>query len=131
MNDQESREYIWNSVLDMYAGFTSGDRERIDQYIAEDVTLWDSSERDLAFGKKGLNEVRARRPKDDLAPKVTKLDSYSPVIDIFGDLAICRHYLRVTFDTGLQSPEIRNTAVWKKFPQGWQIIHNHEDELPQ
>ena len=130
MTDQEVKDYIWNGVLDMYAGFISQDRERIDQYIHKDVTLWDSTERNLAFGMKGLNGVRARRPKEDNGPKVTRIDAIEPVIDIYGDFAICRHYLIVNFDQGQPPQEVRNTGIWRSFPEGWRIIHNHEDELP-
>jgi ketosteroid isomerase-like protein len=79
---------------------------------------------------KGLNEVRARRPKDDSGPKVIRIDANEPVIDVFGDFAICRHYLVVNFDGNLPPQEVRNTGIWRKFPDGWFIIHNHEDELP-
>ena len=128
---KEVQDYIWNSVLSMYEGFIEKDRPKIDQFINEDCTVWDSSERDMAFGLAGLNEVRARRPKVESEPQVEKIDAYDPVIDVFGDTAIARHYLRVTFiDNKLPSREIRNTGIWREFPQGWQLVHNHEDELP-
>ena len=53
MNDDQ--RYIWNGVLTMYEGFIEKNRPKIDQFIHEDCTVWDSSERDLAFGLKGLN----------------------------------------------------------------------------
>jgi ketosteroid isomerase-like protein len=129
MNDDQ--KYIWNGVLTMYEGFIEKDRPKIDQFINEDCTVWDSSERDLAFGLKGLNEVRARRPQDDSAPKVEKIDATDPVINIYGDFAVARHYLKVIYQSN-SSPtrEVRNTGVWKKFDKGWQLVHNHEDELP-
>lgn len=124
------KDYIWNGVLTMYEGFTEKNRPKIDQFINEDCTVWDSSERDMAFGLKGLNEVRGRRPNDTNAPQVEKIDASDPVIDIYGDFAVARHYLKVVYKNN-SSPtrEVRNTGVWRKFPQGWQLIHNHEDEL--
>ena len=85
----------------------------------------------MAFGIKGLNEVRGRRPTDPNAPQVERIDATDPVISIHGDFAIARHYFKVVYKNG-SSPtrEVRNTGIWQKFPVGWQIIHNHEDELP-
>jgi len=130
---QEDKDYIWQGVRTMYDGFLEKDRTKIDQFINEDCTVWDSEERDLAIGLAGLNEVRARRPIDDSAAVVENIEAYDPVIDIYGDIAVARHYLRVSFpnDTAKPSFEIRNTGIWKKFPVGWQLIHNHEDELHQ
>ena len=71
----KDQEYIWNGVLTMYQGFIEKNRPKIDQFIHEDCTVWDSTERDLAFGLKGLNEIRSRRPKNDDAPKVERIDA--------------------------------------------------------
>ena len=125
------QEYMWNGVLTMYQGFIEKDRPKIDKFIHEDCTVWDSSERDLAFGLKGLNEIRGRRPNDPSAPQVEKIDATDPVIDVYGDFAVARHYLKVIYkNNSSPSREVRNTGIWRKFPQGWQLIHNHEDELP-
>ena len=126
MNDDQ--RYIWNGVLTMYEGFIEKNRPKIDQFIHEDCTVWDSHERNLAFGLKGLNEVRARRPQDGSGPKVERIDATEPVINIYGDMAVARHYLTVVY-ADAPSREIRNTGVWKKFDKGWQLVHNHEDEL--
>lgn len=69
-NAQDVKDYIWNGVLTMYQGFIEKDRPKIDVFINEDCTVWDSTERDMAFGIKGLNEVRGRRPNDPSAPQV-------------------------------------------------------------
>ena len=123
----EDKDYIWNGVLTMYEGFIEKDRPKIDQFINEECTIWDSSERDMAFGLAGLNAVRARRPKNDSGPQAEKIDATEPVIDIYGDFAIARHYLKVTsMDNASPSREIRNTGIWSKYPYGWQLRHNHE-----
>lgn len=128
----KDQEYIWNGVLTMYQGFIEKNRPKIDQFINEDCTVWDSTERDLAFGLKGLNEIRSRRPKNDDAPKVERIDATDPVIDIYGDFAVARHYLKVVYkDSKSPTREVRNTGVWRQFSNGWQLVHNHEDELPE
>jgi ketosteroid isomerase-like protein len=51
------------------------------------------------------------------------------VIDVFGDVALVRHVLGVTFPSEASLPEqrIRNTSVWRKVGGRWLCIHNHED----
>jgi ketosteroid isomerase-like protein len=51
------------------------------------------------------------------------------VIDVFGDVALVRHVLLVTFppESGEPSQRIRNTSVWRKLDAGWLCVHNHED----
>ena len=126
----KDQEYMWNGVLTMYEGFIEKNRPKIDKIINEDCTVWDSTERDLAFGIKGLNEIRGRRPNDPNAPQVEKIDATDPVIDVYGDFAIARHYLKVVYKNNASpTREVRNTGIWRRFSQGWQLIHNHEDEL--
>jgi hypothetical protein len=85
----------------------------------------------MAFGIKGLNEVRARRPQDPSAPQVERIDATDPVITIYDDMAVARHYFKVVYaNNASPTREVRNTGVWKKFDKGWQLVHNHEDELP-
>jgi ketosteroid isomerase-like protein len=124
------RDEIWQAVLDMYQGFLTGDRTRIDGHIADDATVWDSEEPDLAIGKAALDEIRARRPQDDSAPKVADIQASSPVIDVWGDTAVCRHLLTVTFvDGAAPTQHVRNTGVWRRVDGRWLVFHNHEDVL--
>jgi ketosteroid isomerase-like protein len=125
----DTKEYIWQAVRDMLDGFLEGDRPKIDRYIHEDCTFWDSSEPKLGFGLKDLNAIRDRRPKVDTGPKVVKIDAIEPIIDVYDDFAVCRHILHVRHSDSRPTEVIRNTAVWRKFPEGWFLIHNHEDEL--
>lgn len=127
VNENEVKEYIWSGVRDMLDGFLAG--EPRDQYIHEDCTIWDSDETELSLGLAGLNAIRARRPAPADRPKVTEIESLNPVIDVYGDFAVCRHWLVVHFADGRKPEHIRNTGVWRKFPQGWQLIHNHEDDV--
>ncbi|OPC79356.1 hypothetical protein B4N89_35530 [Embleya scabrispora] len=39
----EDRAAVWSALLDIYAGFTAGDRERIDRRIHPEATIWDSA----------------------------------------------------------------------------------------
>lgn len=126
---EEVKKYIWAAVNEMLSGFLEGDRPKIDQFLHEDATFWDSIEVPLCIGMKGLNEVRARRPKDGTGQKVTSIVPHTPVIDVYEDFAICRHYVNVDFSDTRTTEVIRNTAVWKKFSNGWFLIHNHEDVI--
>jgi len=126
---EEVKRYIWAAVNEMLTGFMEGDRPKIDQFLHEDATFWDSGEAPLCLGLKGLNEARARRPAAGTGPKVTSILPHSPVIDIYDGFAICRHYVDTDYSDNRTTRVIRNTAVWKKFPTGWFLIHNHEDVL--
>lgn len=124
------RDEIWRALLDMYDGFLTGDRPRIDQHIWVDATIWDSEEPDLAIGRDALDEIRALRPQDDAAPKVADIVASSPVIDVWGDTAVCRHLIDVTFvDDAAPTQHVRNTGVWRRIDGRWLVAHNHEDVL--
>jgi ketosteroid isomerase-like protein len=124
MSDSEE---IWQAQLDMYDGFLRGDRTQIDRHIAEDATLWDSAEPALAVGKAGLDEVRARRPAD--GPQVSDLQANLLRIDVWDDIAVSRHELRVVFADGRPDENVRNTGVWRRRDGQWLVVHNHEDVL--
>jgi hypothetical protein len=125
MNDV--KDYIWNAVREMLDGFLAG--VPVDGHIHVDATIWDSEEPDLAMGLAGLNAIRGRRPAAQDGPKVTQIESLNPVIDVYDDWAIARYWLIVHFADGSTPERIRNTGVWRKFPERWQLVHNHEDKL--
>lgn len=126
----EVADQIWQAQLDVYQGFLAGDRARIDRHIADDATIWDTDEPDLAVGKAALDEIRARRPQDGSAPTVADLAAELQQIDVCGDVAVIRHLLTANFVDGAAAPEhIRNTGVWRRVDGRWQVFHNHEDVL--
>jgi len=114
------------SVLD---AFMAKNRALADSYISDDVTLWDSEERDLVHTLVGLNQLRDRRPTDGSGPKLLGIDNIKPVITIHGDLAIARYELHVRTEGGVHDEYIRNTAIWRRENGGWKCFHNHEDKL--
>ncbi len=121
---------IWAAQLDMYEGFTTGDRPRIDRHISPDGTMWDSAHEPLIRGIDGLNAVRAARPTQGV-PSVSALEATDPVITVWGDTAVSRHLLTVRFDDPAVPVErIRNTGVWRRIGGVWLNVHNHEDVLP-
>lgn len=125
------RRYIWDAVQEMYAAHIAGDRGPSARYLHEDMTIWDSEEEPLVHGTAGLEAVRDRRPADPGSARVTAIDTGEPLIDVWDDVALCRHVLTVRFaDPGTPPQRIRNTGVWRRFPDGWRIAHNHEDVLP-
>jgi ketosteroid isomerase-like protein len=120
-------EAVWAAVQAIYSGFLAGDRAAIDAHIAPEATIWDSAHEPLIRRREGLDAVRDARPPDGPAP--VGLVATDPVIDVFGDVALVRHVLGVTFPPELSLPEqrIRNTSVWRKVDGRWLCIHNHED----
>ncbi|GIF23259.1 ketosteroid isomerase-like protein [Actinoplanes tereljensis] len=125
----DDQQAIWAAINDLYQGFLAGDRARVDGHLRPDATVWDSEEPALAHGKAELDALRAARPSGPDAPAVTGIETYLPVIDVYGDTAVLRHVLVVRFDTRV--PEVvRNTSVWRKSDGRWRASHNHEDVLP-
>ena len=119
---------VWAVITGMYEGYTAGDRERIDSFLDPEATIWDSATPELLCGKTELDRVRDDRPTADGDPAETGLTAYGQVVDVFGDLAVARYWLRVHFRTA--PPELaRNTAVLRRtHPEGhWLVIHLHED----
>ncbi|MFD4523824.1 YybH family protein [Streptomyces sp. NPDC058470] len=119
---------VWAVITGMYEGYTAGDRERIDSFLDPEATVWDSATPELLCGKTELDRVRESRPTTDGAPAETGLTAYDQVVDVFGDLAVARYWLRVDFRTA--PPQLaRNTAVLRRaHPDGhWLVVHLHED----
>lgn len=119
---------VWAGQLSMYDAYMTGNREQSNANIADDVTLWDSEHGPMIFGLAGLDALRDARPPAAPTTSVSSLDTEDPVITVFGDIALLRHILIVNYDDpNRPSDWVRNTAVWKKNGDRWQVIHNHED----
>ena len=130
--DQRIKDELWGNVRKMFDAFLEKDRPLANSFIAEDVTLWDSVERDLVVTLEGLNQLRDRRPPPSAnAPQVVAIENFNPHISVHGQIAIVRYEFIVKFDQGLPDELIRNTAVWRREGGSWQVIHNHEDVLPR
>jgi ketosteroid isomerase-like protein len=126
----EDQEAVWASMTRIYELFMAGDSASVDTLMHPDVTIWDSDEPAMATGLTELRAIRARRPVDPDAPKVVAIEATDPVIEVWGDIALVRHVMRVRF-----SPEdvpdqvVRNTSVWRRVDGTWLAAHNHEDVL--
>ena len=121
---------IWAATLDIYAGFLAGDRPRIDAHLHPDGTFWDSEEAELIQGETALQATRDRRPvaQDPATPAVVALDAADPVIDVWGDVALARHWVTVRFADDRADPQdVRVTTVWRRVDGRWLAAHNHED----
>jgi ketosteroid isomerase-like protein len=118
---------VWAAVNALYAGFLAGDRGAVDANIAQDATIWDSAHKPLIRGRAELDAVRDARPAS--SPRPAALDARDPVVDVFGDVALVRHVLVVSFapESGAREERIRNTSVWRKMDGRWLCVHNHED----
>ncbi|MBK3571163.1 DUF4440 domain-containing protein [Streptomyces sp. MBT62] len=119
---------MWTVITGMYEAYTAGDRERIDSFLDPEATIWDSATRELIRGRTELNRVRDGRPTSEDGPEETGLTAYDQVVDVFGDLAVARYWLRVDYRAA--PPELaRITAVLRRAGSGghWLVVHLHED----
>lgn len=123
---------IWAATLDIYDGFLTGDRARIDAHLHPEATFWDSAEAELIQGRAALDAARDRRPAvaDAAAASsvVVALDAADPVIDVWGDVALARHWVTVRFaGDAVAAEDVRVTTVWRLVDGRWLAVHNHED----
>ena len=71
----------------------------------------------------GLRHIRGRcDPR-----RAAALDAVDPVIDVWGDTALARHWLTVRFAGGPEPLSVRVTTVWRQVDGRWLAVHNHED----
>ncbi|MEU6660186.1 DUF4440 domain-containing protein [Streptomyces sp. NPDC046821] len=123
---------VWSVVTGMYEAYAIGDRAQVDARLDPEATIWDPADENLLLGKPDLDRVRSERPAD--GPVTRSPRPFDPVVDVFGDTAVLRYWLRVAFEPGpdgapLRPELIRNTAVLHRDPEGgrWLIVHLHED----
>lgn len=119
-------EDVWSVITGMYEAYAAGDRAEVDARLDPGATVWDSAVPELLVGKEDLDRVRDARAD---APVETGLQAYEPVIEVFGDTAVVRYWLRVEFAGDLLPELVRNTAVLRRTGPGgsWLIVHLHED----
>ena len=128
MSQQSDADAIWAATLDIYQGFLAADRPRIDAHLHPEGTFWDSEEAELISGKGELDAARDRRPASGDGPTVVALDAADPVIDVWGDTAVARHWLTVRFAGDVPAAQhVRVTGVWRRTDGRWLAVHNHED----
>ncbi|MFE2325467.1 YybH family protein [Streptomyces sp. NPDC059385] len=126
-------EAVWAVISGMYEAYMAGDRAAVDARLDPEATVWDSAADPLLLGMADLERLRDERPAPGSGPVETGLDAYDPVVDVFGDTAVLRYWLRVAFAPGPDGapsrPElVRNTAVLRRHADGgWLIVHLHED----
>ncbi|HEX3732328.1 MAG TPA: hypothetical protein VHU91_05335 [Mycobacteriales bacterium] len=73
-------------------------------------------------------------PEDSRIAADSSLVSISPeppLIDVWGTIALVRHYFEVTLTTvsGTELIRVRNTSVWREIAGRWMVVHNHEDAI--
>jgi ketosteroid isomerase-like protein len=125
---EDDQRAVWTAMTSVYEYFLAGDSATVDTLMHPDVTIWDSAQPDLARGLAQLQALRTRRPTDESAPKVVGIEATDPVIDVWGDIALVRHLLRVRFSLGADEI-VRNSSVWRRVEGRWLAVHNHEDVL--
>lgn len=127
----EAAQAVWAAILDIYAGFLTAVRARIDAHLHPEATLWDSEEAELIQGRAALDAARDRRPAvadaAGASSVVVALDAADPVIDVWGDVALDRHWVTVRFaDDAAVPQDVRVTTVWRLVDGVWLAAHNHE-----
>jgi len=124
----DDQRAVWEATLEIYRGFLAKDRWRIDRNLDSNGTFWDSEEAELICGKAELDAARDRRPLAGDGPTVVALEATDPVIDVWVDTALARHWLTVGFAQDTRPAEsVRVTTLWRRERSQWLAVHNHED----
>lgn len=120
----------------MYSAYLAGDRDAIDAVLDDNLTMFDSSHRDLITGFDELNAVRAARGSSPSALNETALTMTDVRVVEHGELLLLLLFgLRVDFreagappDTTITPELSRNSALLRcDSERGWLIVHLHED----
>lgn len=123
---------VWAAVNAVYAGYLAGAPGAGDSHLHADVTIWDSAHAPMVHGLAELALLRAARPvppPGEPGP-VAALEATDPVVDVWGDVALLRHLLRVRHRGGVPDQLVRVTSVWRRVDGRWLAVHHHEDVLP-
>ena len=127
--DKET-EAVWATVASVYKAHRAGSRAAVDAFMHPDATIWDSDAPQLLHGKADLDRVRNTRPVTSADQAETVLTPHDQVIDVFGDLALARYWLRVELPSKTVHL-VRNTALLARAHDNetdrWLFIHLHED----
>jgi ketosteroid isomerase-like protein len=125
---------VWAGMNAVYQGFLGGAPDLADAHLHPDVTIWDSAHAPMVFGLRGLAALRAARAattgSGEASTAVAGIEATEPVVDVWGDVALLRHVLRVRFAGDTPDETVRNTSVWRRVDGRWLAVHNHEDVLP-
>ncbi|MHC9043755.1 nuclear transport factor 2 family protein [Microbacterium saperdae] len=116
---------VWKVVTEVYAAYMEKDRPRLVGLFTDDCTLWESSNPRTRFG----HEMKASAAEPEAWRMPVALRAINPDISVWAHTALVRHELQAQFADPSLDESLRVTAVLRRTPSGWRIVHHHEELL--
>jgi ketosteroid isomerase-like protein len=119
-------------VRDVYAAFAEHDPARIEAVQDENCTVWDVFTADLIVGRSGLAAFHEKDQAQSIArgPLSFRLSDFHT--DVWSDTAVVRYLVHFSYEPPRAlSGTVRTTDVFRRFPDGWRIVHHHEGLRPK
>ena len=115
----------------MFRKFAEHDPEGVEAALHENCTVWDLFVPDLIVGREARRKFHADDQAQAQARGPLTMDIDAPVIDVWGDTAIARYFLRFDYrPPNAVSGVVRITSVLRRERGAWLIVHHHEGLLP-
>ena len=118
---------VWSVILDLYAAYLEGDRDRLESHLAAGCTMWDSAIPELRTKEDMLAARADGAPTRTVQPYA--LEATEPVVRVWGDTAYECHLLHAAFTDASLDERLRCTSVLRKIDGGWKYVHHHEEKV--
>ena len=129
MNPQDEVEQV---IRGMYRAFTEHRPKDIEAALHEDCTVWDVFTPQLIRGREERDRFHEADQAQSQARGPLTLSVDTPVISVWGDLAVARYCLDFRYEPpNAVAGRVRITSVLRREAGTWRIVHHHEGLLPE
>jgi hypothetical protein len=131
MSNQTAAHSVEAAIRAMFQKFADHDPEGVEAALHANCTVWDLFVPELIVGREARRKFHADDQAQAQARGALTWSIDTPVIDVWGDTAIARYYLRFSYEPPFPvSGVVRITSVLRRDGEGWVIVHHHEGLLP-
>ncbi len=122
------QQEVWSVILDLYAAYMEGDRDRLESHLADGCTMWDSAIPELRT-KADMIAARAVPTTGVERVQPIALTATEPVVRVWDETAYECHLLHAAFADPSLDERLRATSVMRKIDGAWKYVHHHEEKL--
>ena len=119
-------------IRGMYRAFTEHRPQDIEAALHEECTIWDVFTPQLIRGRAERDRFHEADQAQSQARGPLTLRVDTPVISVWGDLAVARYYLDFRYEPpNAVAGRVRITSVLRHEDGTWRIVHHHEGVVPE